>query len=382
MTDVKDIPSVQDIAPLLRDPRRSPFDTVADDAIGALFAPLSSAPGLVLAVSGGPDSLALLLLAARWRTLCGQTLRGEAADGPAFLVASVDHGLRPSAVAEARAVAGLAGRLGFEARVLAWRGDKPRHGVQEAAREARYRLLAEAAREIGASHVVTAHHRDDQAETVLMRLAGGSGVGGLAAMRPLAALAGGAVLLARPLLGLPKERLVAVAREAGVAAVDDPANRDPRFARARLRGLEAERAALGLSTGRLAKLAERCARADDALTAIAAGRFAALADADADNHHAGRLTLSAELWREPEEVVLRVMMLAVVRVTERAGRPVPLERLERLVQDMRLARESAAGLRRTLHGATVRLLPSGETALAREPPRRRGTGPAKAGDGG
>lgn len=370
MTDAQNSP--QDIPPLPRDPRRAPFDTVTDDEIGALFAPLSSAPGLVLAVSGGPDSLALLLLAARWRAL-----RRNAAGGPAFLVASVDHGLRPAAAGEAGAVAELAGRLGFEARVLVWRGEKPRRGVQEAAREARYRLLVQAARETGASHVVTAHHRDDQAETVLMRLAGGSGVGGLAAMRPVAALAGTPLLLARPLLALPKSCLVAVAREAGVVAVDDPANRDPRFARARLRGLETERAALGLTVGRLATLAERCARADDALAAAAAARFAALAT---DVGREGRLTLSADLWREPEEIVLRVLALALVRLAGTAGRPVRLERLERLAQDMRAAEEESAGLRRTLHGATVRLSPSGEIAVAREPPRRRGRG--KGGDPG
>lgn len=347
----------------LPDPRQSPFKTVADAEIDALFAPLSAASGLVLAVSGGPDSLALLLLAARWRAL-----RADAAARTPFLVASVDHGLRPAAAAEAHAAVALAERLGFAARVLAWVGEKPRQGVQEAARAARYRLLAQAAEQIGASHVVTAHHRDDQAETVLMRLAAGSGVAGLAAMRPIAALADTPVRVARPLLGLPKERLVALVDEAGVSAVDDPANRDPRFARARLRGLIAERAALGLTDERLGALAVRAARAEDALAAVAGTRFAVLARIGT-----GPLALSADLWREPEEIVLRVLALAVARVT-RAGGPVSLERLERLVRDLRAARDRESGLRRTLHGATVRLMASGALDIAPEPPRRRGSG--------
>lgn len=367
MTDPSDI-SPPDTPQLARDPRLLPFEAVADDALVALFAPLAAASGLVLAVSGGPDSLALMLLAARWRAVCTGGLRGGAAAGPAVLVASVDHGLRAGARAEAAMVAALAGRLGFAARVLAWTGEKPRRAVQEAARAARYRLLAEAAEAAGASHVVTAHHRDDQAETVLMRLGAGSGIGGLAAMRPEAALAGTSVRLARPLLGLPKERLVAVAREAGVDAVDDPSNRDPRFARARLRRLPSERAALGLTDARLARLAERAARAEDALAAIAAGRLAALAE-----EGAARLTLSAQLWREPGEIVLRVLALAITHVTAAApARPVALERLERLADDMRAARNAAAGLRRTLHGATVRLSPDGAIEIAPEPPRRRG----------
>lgn len=350
---------------LLKDPRITPFDSMSDSEVEALFDPLSSATGLLLAVSGGPDSLALLMLAARWRAL-----RLAAERAPPMYVASVDHGLRPSATMEAVEVVALAERIGFPARVLTWRGEKPQHGLQEAARDARYQLLAAMAREKGASHVVTAHHQDDQAETVLMRLSGGSGVGGLAAMRPLSAMRStnaSPLLLARPLLTLCKERLVAVVLEAGLNAVDDPANRDTRFARGRLRHLDPERAALGLTTTRLAKLADRCARADDALSAVARARFAALA-----KENASRVTLCADLWREPEEILLRVLALAVTNVGKAVAVPVSLERLERLGQDMRIARDSQAGLRRTLHGTTVRLSSSGEIEVAPESARSRG----------
>jgi len=140
----------------------------------SLFADLARAPALVLAVSGGPDSTALLMLAARW---CAALKRG-----PQLLAVTVDHGLRAQSAAEANSVKRLARKLGVPHKTLRWTGRKPSTGLQEAARETRYRLLAEAARKTGAQHVVTAHTLDDQAETVMLRLARGSGLSGLAAM--------------------------------------------------------------------------------------------------------------------------------------------------------------------------------------------------------
>src|SRR5690606_14010478 len=116
----------------------------------------------------------LLILAERWR--------GTAADRPELVVFTVDHGLRPESAAEARFVGSIAARYGMAFRSLRWEGPVPTSGIEAAARAARYRLLAEAARAEGISHLATAHHRDDQAETLLMRLARGSGVYGLAAM--------------------------------------------------------------------------------------------------------------------------------------------------------------------------------------------------------
>ncbi len=139
-----------------------------------LFADLVSAPAIVLAVSGGPDSTALLLLAARWRKARRR--------GPKLLAVTVDHGLRAGSAAEAKQVARLARSLGVPHRILRWTGAKPTSGLQEKARLARYRLLSEAAAKIGASHILTAHTLDDQAETVLMRLLRGSGPTGLSGM--------------------------------------------------------------------------------------------------------------------------------------------------------------------------------------------------------
>ena len=149
----------------MRDDDNSPIS--AREAKG-LFADLKALPAIVLAVSGGPDSVALMWLMARWRRALSK--------GPRLVAVTVDHGLRPEAAREARNVKALARALDLEHRTLRWTGDKPRSGVPAAARAARYRLLAKAARGAGARHVLTAHTRDDQAETLLMRLLRGSGV--------------------------------------------------------------------------------------------------------------------------------------------------------------------------------------------------------------
>ena len=136
----------------------------------------------MLAVSGGPDSTALLVLAARW---ANQLKRA-----PKLLAVTIDHGLRPEAAREAAAVKRLAQSLKVSHRTLRWRGRKPRTGLQEAARQARYELLAQAATRAGFAHILTAHTLDDQAETVLFRLARGSGLFGLTGMAHAAPLPG------------------------------------------------------------------------------------------------------------------------------------------------------------------------------------------------
>ncbi|MGB6272763.1 MAG: tRNA lysidine(34) synthetase TilS, partial [Pseudolabrys sp.] len=212
----------------------------------ALFSCLQTFPALVLAVSGGPDSTALMLLAARWRDSLDTK--------PKLVAVTVDHGLRKESRREALAVARLARKLKIAHRTLRWNGRKPATGLQEAARAARYRLLGDAARKAGAAHVVTAHTLDDQAETVLIRMTRGSGVTGLGAMARLAPLpsgADGAITLVRPLLDIPKSRLIATLNAAKIPYADDPSNRDPRFTRARLRTLMGALAQEGLDARRL-----------------------------------------------------------------------------------------------------------------------------------
>src|SRR6476469_5929654 len=178
--------------------------------VRSLFADLADVPVLVLAVSGGPDSTALLMLAARWRKARKR--------GPKLVAVTVDHGLRAEARREALAVKRLARSLGVTHRTLRWSGRKPSTGLQEAARRERYRLLAGAARAASARHVLTAHTLDDQAETVLIRLARGSGVSGLAAMARIAPVPGSHdIALVRPLLELLKAERLATLRKARIA---------------------------------------------------------------------------------------------------------------------------------------------------------------------
>src|SRR3989475_9806863 len=192
-----------------------------------LFAHWKAAPALVLAVSGGPDSLALMWLAARWRRALSR--------GPQLLAVTIDHGLRPEAAREARDVKRLARILDLPHRTMRWSGAKPKTGLPAAARMARYRLLMKAAQASGATHIFTAHTRDDQAETLLMRMLRGSGIAGLAAMARESERDG--LWLARPLLDVPKSRLIATLGKAGINFADDPTNRDTAFTRPRLRAL-------------------------------------------------------------------------------------------------------------------------------------------------
>ena len=203
-----------------------------------------------IAVSGGPDSLALLLLA-------------NAARPGAIEAASVDHGLRAESAGEAAMVADLCGRLGVPHKILLadW-PEAPKANVQAAARAMRYRLLNECAIERGLSAILTAHHADDQAETLLMRLFRGAGVGGLGGTRAKRALSE-EVLLLRPLLGWRKSELEGMVRAAGLSPVEDPSNSDPRHDRSRIRQLLGSLD--GLDPARLALSASAIRDADEAV---------------------------------------------------------------------------------------------------------------------
>ncbi len=335
---------------------------VRADEANALFSGLENLRGLILAVSGGPDSTALLVLAARWANA-----RRRA---PKLVAVTVDHGLRAAAAGEAAAVKRLARRLGVAHRTLRWRGNKPKSGLPEAARNARYRLLAQAAERAGYAHILTAHTLDDQAETVVFRLARGSGLGGLAGMAHASPLPISpsprrqrAIFLVRPLLRIPKARLIATLKAAGVAYSEDPTNRDPRFTRARLRGLMPTLAREGLDARGLARLAMRMRRAESAIE-FAVG--------------AARLALAPGRWRRrgpvafdtarfaslPAEVALRLLGRAIAHAGNEG--PVELAKLEALYDSLRQAHSR---LRRTLAGALI-TLDSDRLTVERAPARR------------
>ena len=336
---------------------------VSDAEAGALFAGLENLNGLLLAVSGGADSTALLVLAGRWAA----GLKKRSRRAPKLLAVTIDHGLRAEAKREAAAVKRLARRLGVEHRTLHWRGKKPKTGLQEAARAARYRLLAEAAMRGGYEHILTAHTLDDQAETVLFRLARGSGLTGLAGMAHATALpvgARGTIFLVRPLLHVAKARLVATLKSAGVAHSEDPSNADPRFTRTRLRALMPVLAREGLDARGLSRLALRMRRAEATVEfAVAAAREAL---APGPWRERGPVVFEAIRFADlPAEVGLRLLGRAVAHAGDEG--PVELAKLELLYEALRASR---APLRRTWAGALV-ALGRGHLTVERAPARRR-----------
>jgi tRNA(Ile)-lysidine synthase len=323
----------------------------------ALFRPFDRRSGVLLAVSGGADSTALLLLAAQWRDEGGAT---------PLAIATIDHAIRPESAAECDKVAALAHGFALPCRVLKWEGDKPSTRLQERAREARHALLARACLEAGADAIALAHTLDDQAETVLMRLARGSGPEGLAAMRPAAPVPGfGSLVLLRPLLGLRRETLAELVRGAGIAPVEDPSNRDRRFERVRVRDLLPALEPLGLTPQRLVRLAERSARLQAVIEGEAGNRFLSLAE-----RQQGMIAFDGPSFAAlPEELRLRLLHLSLAELGSGRTREPRLERLEALERAVETALAGGEPLRRTLAGMLV-TVEGARITLRPEPARR------------
>jgi tRNA(Ile)-lysidine synthase len=342
-----------------------------------LFAEWKAVPALVLAVSGGPDSVALMWLAARWRRSLPR--------GPRLVAVTVDHGLRAESAREANDVKRLARSLDLAHHTLRWTGAKPKTGLPAAARAARYRLLAKAARDHGATHILTAHTRDDQAETLLMRMLRGSGLAGLSAMVRQTPRDG--VMLARPLLNISKSQLVATLKKAKIGFADDPTNRDIHFTRPRLRALMPALAAEGGDARNLARLAARLARANAAVEVLADGaeRYLALREHDASRatQHGDISNLKFSNARmkvfefeafaaTPEEIQVRLLQRAIDRFGHEG--PAELGKVEALVSALAQAGVKKSGtarpkLKQTLAGALISLV-DGRIRVEPAPPRR------------
>jgi tRNA(Ile)-lysidine synthase len=302
------------------------------------------------------------------------------------MVVTVDHGLRSEAAREARDVKRLARILDVPHRTVRWTGAKPKTGLPAAARAARYRLLAQAARAHGATHVLTAHTRDDQAETLLMRMLRGSGIAGLAAMARESEREG--VLLARPFLSVSKSQLIATLKKAKIDFADDPTNRDTRFTRPRLRTLMPVLAAEGGDVRNLARLASRLARANAAVEVLVDGaeRYLALRGREAPHPGFGAKTFDAKVLDAktfdakafaamPEEIRLRLLLRAIEQFGHEG--PAELGKVEALLSALdRAVTERTAGgrmrLKQTLAGALVSLI-DGRIRVEPAPPRRRTT---------
>lgn len=325
----------------------------------AIFSPLDDYSRLGLAVSGGADSLALMLLAARYAETPEAKQR--------FFIYSVDHGLRPEAADEVAFVCREAERLGLVARALRWDGDKPETGIQQAARKARYTLIAEAMDANRVPVLLTAHHMQDQAETVLMRLAHGSGLEGLRGMDYFSLL--GDLQVVRPLLHADPDQLKAVVAEAGLTAVADPYNNDLDYERVRWRQAMPLLASLGLDASRIGRFADRMRDADRAIEQLASRALAAEIGVGA---HGDRSFSRAWLRAQPHAVAVRL----VQRILDDVGggqKPHALGAVEALTD--RLIRETC---KTTLHGCvidadgeTIRILPEPGRAAAAERRRRQ-----------
>lgn len=317
---------------------------LADRELASLFAALAGAQEIALAVSGGPDSLALLDTVARWRQARGGR--------PEVIVLTVDHRLQEGSEAIAERVLRIAEGLGLPARILVRDGPPPATGIEQAARAARYRLLLAACREEGATHLVLAHHRDDVAETFLMRLKRGSGVFGLAAMRPV--LESGGIAIVRPFLDVPRTRLAATAAAAGLEPFADPMNDDPRFARTRIRRFLARSP---VDPAVFATLAARFADLADAIDAEATAFFAGHVAVDAFAVAYVKADAFATL---PQPVRLRALarLLAAIGGGDYAPRSDRLGALDRAIA-------AGAAFRRTLAGVVV-ALGGGRLVLNRE----------------
>jgi tRNA(Ile)-lysidine synthase len=314
-----------------------------DGAAAAALAVLPPGAGALVAVSGGGDSMALLQAAAL------------AARGRPLFAATVDHGLRPEAAAEAALAARACAALGLPHAVLRWEAP-PRGNLQARAREGRRRLLAAHARATGAALVLLGHTADDQAETVLMRLARGSGVDGLAGMPPSFEALG--MRWARPFLGLTRAALRDWLRARGGDWAEDPSNADPRFARARARAMMETLAGLGLTRDRLLRSAAHMAAAERTLWRAAAQEAQvsvrqdgaalrldrALLDRIGAEDTPARLLAAALMWaggqghRPRWDALMRLAALA------RAGRPATLAGCRVLPEGgwLRIAREARA----------------------------------------
>ena len=310
---------------------------LGDAELDGLFAAFAGARRIALAVSGGADSLALMIAAARWRERRGGR--------PDIVVLTVDHRLRRGSRREAEDVVAAAKARGLTARILSRAGNAPAANIEAEARAARYRLLIEAARSLGASYLLTAHHRDDLAEALVLRLQRGAGVFGLAAMRP--AVDANGIVLARPFLDLPRARLAATVAATDLTPVIDAMNSDPRFARVRVRSLLPLLAGEGLDPARLAATARRLADAADAVDTAASELIAvhvAVDDFAVARLDAGRFRAA------PVAVQARVAVRLLMAIGG-GDYPPRSERLAALTEAM--TGETEGRFKRTLSGCVV-----------------------------
>ncbi|MET1412652.1 tRNA lysidine(34) synthetase TilS [Roseibium sp. HPY-6] len=280
------------------------------DEVDTLLSCLKPFSNLALGVSGGADSLCLMVLFSEWR------LRTSWPGNAEVLV--VDHGLRTESTKEAQFVLDTASAHGLSAHLLTWHGEKPLSNIQETARSARYRLIAEHMNGSGAQALVLGHHLDDQAETFLDRLTRGSGVSGLSAMSADEANGAAELRLLRPLLAMRKKRLEASLRDRQLTWCEDPSNHDAKYKRSRLRRILNLLEQEGLSAEKLAVTAGHLRRSRMALDET----VSEFVSRHLEHHPAGPVRLSrAAFVKLPEDLRLRLLKELAGMVTGKRPRP-------------------------------------------------------------
>lgn len=321
----------------------------SDERLDELFGSVLSEKQYAVAVSGGGDSVALLLLAHRWAQRHGAQL----------VALTVDHGLRPEAAQEAAFVAKLCADRDIAHQILKWtQAAKSGGNLSDRAREGRYQLMADACRKAGVKALLTGHTLDDQAETVLMRLARGSGVDGLAAMRPVSHLWG--LRVVRPLLSVSRTDLRDYLRSERVSWIEDSTNEDLKYDRVKARAALAHLAPLGITPDRLAGTADMMTLAADVLEAQAD----ALAGQASLWSPLGYVEVAPDrLATAHRETALRLLSRVLCAVSGQAYRP-RIAAVTSLLDDMCAHAESFTG--RTLHGCQLSVGGTG-ILIQREP---------------
>lgn len=306
---------------------------------------------LAVAVSGGADSMALCLLAADWAQ----------AKGVELTALTVDHGLRPESSDEAQQVSAWLDKRSISHHILTWQGGQQRStAVQERARNARYDLMRVWCLQNAVGHLLLAHHMEDQAETVLMRLKKGTGLMGMAGMAKSRDLDGVQVL--RPLLDVQKGRLRSTLLARGQDWIDDPSNQNPAFERVRTRQLLDQLQDEGVSAQRLAGAARACAQVRQILEVAADERLQAVAKSEKG------VQVAARVLQEAPSALLDVMLTKLLKRVGGGGYPPAQDKRQRLADWVRTP-QSCGGAARTLAGCEVRRV-SGGFLFRREEARK------------
>ncbi|WP_407492275.1 tRNA lysidine(34) synthetase TilS [Pseudooceanicola sp. MF1-13] len=287
----------------------------AVDVVSGFLSDNAASDPMGIAVSGGSDSLALLLILKDWADGAGRSLHAV----------TVDHGLRPEAAEEAAFVAGLCADLTIDHTILRWDGPAPTGNISDQARQARYALMDAWAQDRGIDQIAVGHTADDQAETLLMRLGRGAGVDGLATMATRRRI--GQTDFLRPMLTLRRDALQDLLKQRGQTWINDPTNDNPDYDRVRIRQAMPTLSDIGLSVDALTTTAANLAQARDALAHYAVQEAAKIVTQDA----AGDILIDHDAWTHLSAEIARRLIQAGLHHVAGPGYPPRSKALQQLI---------------------------------------------------